>query len=153
MSNKIVQLKDKTFTDNIYPIAGGMAADSITTQMLKDNSVTSDKIDWTTSDFSDNGVSIRIFGNLVIGAITFSPSPAISMQQLDGNPYLLTTLPLKPISTMSFPVWAMNTSNGAVGNNLFVLIDSSNGRVYLRNFSSTTVGVSALRASFVFLAS
>lgn len=152
MANQIVTLKDDN-NNPTFPIAGGMAEDSITTQMLKDGSVTSDKIDWTTTEFSDNGVSIQIFGNLVIGGITFSPSPTISMQQLDGNPYLITTLPVKPISNVFFPVWAMNSSNGAVGHNLFVLIDSSNGRVYLRNFSSTTVGVASLRASFVFLAS
>ena len=62
MANKIVQLKDKTYTDNIYPIAGGMAANSITTQMLQDNSVTSDKTGFTVSN-----VSLTIAGKAVTG--------------------------------------------------------------------------------------
>lgn len=47
MANKITQLVNES-GDNLYPLAGGMAADSIGTEMLKDGSVTSDKIDWTT---------------------------------------------------------------------------------------------------------
>ena len=47
MTNKITQLVNES-GDNLYPLAGGMAADSINTQMLKDGAVTSDKIDWTT---------------------------------------------------------------------------------------------------------
>lgn len=47
MANKITQLVNES-GDNLYPLAGGMAADSINTQMLKDGSVTSGKIDWTT---------------------------------------------------------------------------------------------------------
>lgn len=47
MVNKIGTLKDDN-NNPYFPIAGGMAEDSITTQMLKDDSVTSDKIDWTT---------------------------------------------------------------------------------------------------------
>ena len=47
MANKITQLVNES-GDNLYPLAGGMAADSISTEMLKDGAVTSDKIDWTT---------------------------------------------------------------------------------------------------------
>ena len=47
MANKITQLVNES-GDNLYPLAGGMAADSIGTEMLKDGSVTSDKIDSTT---------------------------------------------------------------------------------------------------------
>lgn len=156
-----IYTQDMPFIDDVlstpssvaYVATDNIQTSAVTTPKIADGAVTSDKIDWTTTGFSDNGVSIQIFGNLVIGAITFNPSPAISMQQLDGNPYLITTLPVKPISNVFFPVWAMNSSNGAVGHNLFVLIDSSNGRVYLRNFSSTTVGVASLRTGFVFLAS
>lgn len=55
MANKITQLVNEA-GDNLYPLAGGMASDSITTAMLKDGAVTSDKIDWTTlpSIFSEN---------------------------------------------------------------------------------------------------
>lgn len=47
MANNIVQLQDDSGND-AFPIAGGMAADSITTQMIQDGAVTSDKIDFTT---------------------------------------------------------------------------------------------------------
>lgn len=51
MTNKITQLVNES-GDNLYPLAGGMAADSIGTEMLKDGSVTSDKIDWMTRTYS-----------------------------------------------------------------------------------------------------
>ena len=47
MANKIVQLEDKN-NDNIFPIAGGVKDDSVTTAMIKGSAVTSDKIDYTT---------------------------------------------------------------------------------------------------------
>ena len=46
MVNKVVQLQNKD-GDNLYPLSGGTASDSITTDMLQDGSVTSDKIDFT----------------------------------------------------------------------------------------------------------
>ena len=62
MANNIVQLQDKN-SDNLFPIAGGMAANSITTQMVQDgavttakianNAVTSDKVDFTTYSSSE----------------------------------------------------------------------------------------------------
>lgn len=59
MANVVTQLVRKNrngTTDNIFPIAGGMAADSITTAMLQDGSVTSDKVDFTTYSSSDEQV-------------------------------------------------------------------------------------------------
>jgi hypothetical protein len=47
MANIVTQLQNKD-GDNLYPLAGGMAADSVTTQMIQDGAVTSDKVDWTT---------------------------------------------------------------------------------------------------------
>lgn len=77
MANKITQLVNES-GDNLYPLAGGMAADSIGTEMLKDGSVTSDKIDWTTMSSSAitvtknstyvgnvESASVRRTGNLV----------------------------------------------------------------------------------------
>lgn len=43
MANIVTQLQNKD-GDNLYPLAGGMAADSITTAMLQDDAVTSGKI-------------------------------------------------------------------------------------------------------------
>ena len=56
MANKITQLVNES-GDNLYPLAGGMAADSIDTEMLKDGSVTSDKIDWATINASEISMS------------------------------------------------------------------------------------------------
>lgn len=57
MANNIVQLKDYNGND-VFPIAGGMDADSITTQMLKNSSVTSDKIDSATIDLHNYKTSL-----------------------------------------------------------------------------------------------
>lgn len=43
MANNIVQLIDKD-NNNIFPVAGSMAGDSVTTSMIQDNAVTSAKI-------------------------------------------------------------------------------------------------------------
>lgn len=51
MANNIVQLTDYN-GNNIYPIAGAAAQGSITTAMLRDGAVTSDKIDWATRTYS-----------------------------------------------------------------------------------------------------
>lgn len=51
MADKILTLTNKDGTDNIYPVAGAMVADSVTTAMLQNGAVTSSKIDWTTLDY------------------------------------------------------------------------------------------------------
>lgn len=125
---------------------------AVTTAKLASNAVTSGKIDFTTQSFSDSGLTYQAFGKLVFGNIIFSPSSPVSMTNYDANPYLLTTLDLAPSSTISVPCWAMNSANGAIGQNLIVVIEP-NGRVYIRNFTSTTVSISRLRAGFSFVAS
>lgn len=44
MANKVVQLKNKAGTDSLFPIAGGVTQDTITTAMLQDGAVTSAKV-------------------------------------------------------------------------------------------------------------
>ena len=61
MSNQIVQLTDDT-NNNIFPIAGGMASDSITTAMLQDGAVTKGK-------FADKAV-----GQAILTAINLVPA-------------------------------------------------------------------------------
>lgn len=94
MANNIVQLQDRS-GNNIFPLAGGMVSDSITTQMLQDGAVTSGKIDVEVLPFSDiftpaSGFSIisasqvtRI-GNVYFGYVgvsgTFSSSPSSSIR-------------------------------------------------------------------------
>ena len=60
MADKVLTLTNKDGTDNIYPIAGGMMANSISTAMLQNGSVTSDKIDWTTINYGEVGVDVPI---------------------------------------------------------------------------------------------
>ena len=74
MANKITQLVNKD-GDNLYPLSGGLLSDSVTTDMLQDESVTSDKIDWATMDnilYFDSGVqSISLTsGQAVLKAIS-----------------------------------------------------------------------------------
>lgn len=47
MADKIVQLQNEN-GDNIYPLSRGLAADSVDTAAIKDEAITSDKIDWST---------------------------------------------------------------------------------------------------------
>lgn len=47
MPNKIVQLVDNE-NNNIYPVAGSLAQDSVTTSTINDEAVTSSKIDFST---------------------------------------------------------------------------------------------------------
>lgn len=44
MANKVIQLKNKAGTDNLFPIAGGVTQDTITTAMIQDDAVTKAKI-------------------------------------------------------------------------------------------------------------
>lgn len=46
MANKIVQLEDKA-GNNLFPVAGSMKGDSITTAMIQDKAVTYDKMDYS----------------------------------------------------------------------------------------------------------
>lgn len=71
MANKIVQLTQGN--DNIFPIAGGMAEDSITTAMLQDGSVTSDKVDFTT-----------------IAKVLWQASGSSGVQPTSANPIILS---------------------------------------------------------------
>ena len=64
MANKVVQLINED-NDNLYPLSGGVLSDSITTDMLKDDSVTSDKIDWTT-------IKTTLYENVSGATTTFS---------------------------------------------------------------------------------
>lgn len=85
MANNIAQLKDYN-DNNIFPIAGGMVADSVTTQMLQDGSVTSDKIDWATIITASHAalifsnVSIASDGGTSTGVAQFDvPADSIAM--------------------------------------------------------------------------
>lgn len=60
MANKITQLVNKD-GDNLYPLAGGILSDSVTTDMVQDGAVTSDKIDSTTLFTSPSGQGLGTF--------------------------------------------------------------------------------------------
>lgn len=54
MADKIVQLKDKD-NNNLYPVAGALFSDAVDTASIQNGAVTSDKIDWTTTE--DTGIT------------------------------------------------------------------------------------------------
>ena len=112
----------------------------------------SDKIDWTTYDYTDNGLTYHKIGNIVIGSITLAPSSPISMTNYDASPYLITTLPDKPIEAISVPTFGYNSSNAAVGHYLIIRI-GTDGKAYVRNYTSTSVSISRLMAVFAFVSS
>lgn len=95
MANKTVQLTNED-GDNLYPLAGGMAADSITTAMVQDGAVTSDKIDWTTPAYLslvtglNDSVSWSGGGDTVLlsGTITLSKN---SRLYINGTTVMLLT--------------------------------------------------------------
>ena len=62
MANKITQLVNKA-GDNLYPLAGGIMSDSVTTDMIQDGAVTSSKIDWTTLGVSTTEQVIGQYDN------------------------------------------------------------------------------------------
>lgn len=113
--------------------------------------LTSENIDFTTSTFSDNGVTYDTFGALVFGDIWFAPSSPVSVPATDASPYTITTLDVRPKRRVVIPCWAMNASNVTVSQNLFVEISTS-GVVRIRNYTSTSVSVSRLAARFSFVA-
>ena len=65
MANNIVQLVDND-ENNIFPVAGSMASDSIETNMLKDSCVTSQKIDWTTLETTYSTATKESYVTLVL---------------------------------------------------------------------------------------
>lgn len=107
MANKITQLVNES-GDNLYPLAGGMASDSITTAMLKDNSVTSDKIDWATlpltpiavpitkqsADIGDDGYRWCIKSDkLVVFNLNFKANATIATQTILFSGFPIPKLP------------------------------------------------------------
>lgn len=75
MANKVVQLQNKD-GDNLYPLSGGTASDSITTDMLQDGSVTSDKIDFAT-------FNVQVFTG------SFSSSSPVTLTGVSGRRALI----------------------------------------------------------------
>lgn len=77
MADKIVQLVDED-NNNIYPISRGVAADSVDTAALKDNSVTSAKIDSATFSTSRKAVGTWIDGRTIYRKTVHITSPSTS---------------------------------------------------------------------------
>ena len=84
MANKVVQLINED-NDNLYPLSGGVLSDSITTDMLKDDSVTSDKIDSTTL-YEYTGTGHGESGNITLSApFTDFKYIEVFAENLDGG--------------------------------------------------------------------
>jgi hypothetical protein len=108
MANKITQLVNES-GDNLYPLAGGMAADSIGTEMLKDGSVTSDKIDYTTSNlplksgFGGTATlyrfgKLRILSLKQITGITSTDATICDLQATDAPSGTMAAIPVSGFS-------------------------------------------------------
>ena len=114
MANKITQLVNES-GDNLYPLAGGMAADSINTQMLKDGSVTSDKIDSATllkgdvtfaSGYNINVASTAAIAKKVAGVVYFYHGMICPALTVVDNQTVAFTLPVgwRPVDVVNFIV-------------------------------------------------
>lgn len=126
MANKIVQLQDKTNTDNLFPIAGGMAADSITTAMIQDDAVTNAKIDCEASH------TAKTFSNISVANNT-----GVNVAQLD--------VPAGSIVIVSGYIAYPSNSSGY--RDALIRLDNNNiisSRVTAVNGSDTRVTVSAV---------
>lgn len=88
MANKIVQLQDKTNTDNIFPIAGGMAADSITTAMIQDGAVTGDKIGTGVATVAKSGSYTDLSNKPTIPTITMTTTDPGEGATLAANSFI-----------------------------------------------------------------
>lgn len=139
MANKVVQLINED-NDNVYPLAGGMAANSVTTAMLQDDSVTSDKIDWATQTTystvqgAENS-SVRIFGNICTIIVRVSNKAINNNASLSIFPQ--GTIPSKFTEqnfSLRYPTFAKGNSSGATPG---VPIEiQSNGEVRLFNWGT-----------------
>lgn len=143
MANNIAQLKDYN-DNNIFPIAGGMVADSVTTQMLQDGSVTSDKIDWATqtinlSSYAASGATVsrataKVWGKLCEISFnitaTLSASADTALLNLPSNllPAQVVELPPNRVSVANTtprrvyisPQGVLNASGEASGSSAIV---------------------------------
>lgn len=117
MANQIVTLKDDN-NNPTFPIAGGMAEDSITTQMLKDGSVTSDKIDSATITVGSERVvgyldstSQPIYEQKFSGNISVtSPSVSSDVNLISGVSRLLDAYGYVQRNNIQFPLPYINTT-------------------------------------------
>lgn len=115
MANKITQLVNES-GDNLYPLAGGMAADSINTQMLKDGAVTSDKIDSVTVDLMPYAASIVTAGNAIAitkGGITSITLNITAQSASTGDKVIFSNLPASIMPQAAPGMFAATTSTGS----------------------------------------
>lgn len=84
MADRVIQLQDKTGTDNLYPIAGGMAADSVTKAMLAEGVFEGDVLSTPTD------VDYVATDNIQDGAVT--PAKASFTNFSFNTPVLIGTI-------------------------------------------------------------
>lgn len=120
--------------DNVFPIAGGMASDSINTQMLKDGAVTSDKIDETTVDLMQYKSSLVSSGTAIartkggVAIVTLS----VTVQSSTTGEQTIFTLPAG-IRPKDMPVvFSAATTTGTV------VMVRTKGNDIVFNFTTTS---------------
>lgn len=129
MPNKIVQLVDNE-NNNIYPVAGSLAQDSVTTSTINDGAVTTAKLanEAVTSEKVD-------FSSFVYGVATIGAIPAASGKQVTvnipeqantnytvlvsgtggGGAYSFVTFTVLNKTTTSFKIEGWNNYNDSTG--------------------------------------
>ena len=156
MTNKVVQLEDKS-GNNLYPLAGGMAADSVTTAMLQDTAVTPAKIDFTiqnvtgvsptssvNSESSAYNVDIKRWGNIIDVRVILPMAQAVEQ---DATANLLTSLPV-PALTLATSIPAVVGRNGAT-----LLGVSVSGNLLFYGAHPAISATDTVRTHFTYLAS
>ena len=142
MANKVVQLIDKD-DNNIFPVAGSMAGDSIATGMIQDDAITTAKIDddaVTTAKIDDGAITADKFAdNAVTRAIVTAEDLAPSADTPAGWTELFNENGLYATSYDNFVFSHQPTVYGLLetykvggGNTLRQRFQTADGRVYFR---------------------
>lgn len=145
MADRIVQLTDED-DNNIFPAAGTMPTGAITTNMLQNNSVTSDKIDFTTLEggnvpvaatsihmpygpTSDHVIDLTRIGNIVFAFANLVLSSVPSMDSQTAS----ETVPegYRPVAGTHATI-IFNTVAGGGSTNLGLTL-SPNGTIAMSN--------------------
>lgn len=155
MANKVIQLVNKD-GDNLFPIAGGIAADSITTADIQDGAVTPAKIDFTIQDVTGvaptsfvnsssaaYSVVIKRWGSIIDVRVVLPMANAVGQ---DATADLLTSLPI-PALTLATSIPAVIGRDGTV-----LLGISSGGNLLLYGGHPAISATDTIRTHFTYLA-
>ena len=155
MSNQIVQLTDKD-TNNIFPVAGSMAGNSIETGMIKDGAVTTAKItdgSITTAKIADSAVTS---GKIDWGSLGITYQPGDSVQSVYPTWGFITvdddpTMARLFIPLAKVPKASTVTFSGGAGNASYGFVVDSNGTNHFLQLAAyqTATGVATYQGIYL----